>query len=421
MADSPTNTLSSTFILDNGSPAYFTANLTNQTRPNQPLFQPNATLPEGEHTLRVINGDGTLQLDYFTTTPLVSSTLVQVDDTDPSIQYAGPWNATTEAAASVQPNYNFSLHSTLSPNASLTFSFSGTFVAVYGLYRPGPVPAVSFAIDSIPAAPLTNPPVPIIHPLAQSVLFQSSTLSDQDHTLSIFLDENNQAEFSLDYILYQTSSSPSSSSSPSPTVSSFSAPSAGSQLASQSVSANAGAIAGGILGAVALIVILLFAFKFRRYIYPSANASPLTSIFSKRIQTRLSVSVCTCFFSPSFLVLTPPPSSVSLRSQLRISGAPSPIEDRRTYYVDGSGRPLRLFTGRSRSGSVGTNTLTMPNIRESTDASSSYPSLPKYPSAAARGPRRHRAPSDIEAGTGNNASASPLYGHDEKFALFGQL
>lgn len=297
MADSPTNTLSSTFILDNGSPAYFTANLTDQTRPNQPLFQPNATLPEGEHTLRVINGDGTLQLDYFTTTPPVSSTLVLVDDTDPSIQYAGPWNATTGASASAQPNYNFSLHSTLSPNATVTFSFSGTFVAVYGLYHPGPVPDASFAIDSNPPAPLTNPPAPILLPIAQSVLFQSSTLSDQTHTLTIYLNENNQADLSLDYILYQTSSSPSSSSSsPSPTVSPFSAASAGSQLASQSVSPNAGAIAGGVLGAVALIVLLLFAFKFRHYIYPSASMS----IFTKRVRTmnRLSVSVCMrCFFS----------------------------------------------------------------------------------------------------------------------------
>lgn len=130
------------------------------------------------------------------------------------------------------------------------------------------------------------------------------------------------------------------------------------------------------------------------------------------------------FFLFRLLLLTLPLSSVSLRSQLRISNAPSPIEDRRTYYVDGSGRPLRLFTGRSRSGSVATNTLTMPTIHESMDASSSCPSLPKYPSAAARGARRHHTTDDIEAGSRSSsapASPPPMYGHDEKFALFGQL
>ncbi|KAF8724737.1 hypothetical protein AX14_008640 [Amanita brunnescens Koide BX004] len=415
LADSSTNTLASTFILDNGSPTYFSANLTDQTLPNQPLFQPNATLPEGEHTIRVINGVGALQLDYFTVTPPVSSTLIQVDDTDPSVQYAGPWNATTGASANAKPNYNFSLHSARSPGANVTFSFSGTFVAVYGLYHPGPIPNVSFAIDSIPPAPLTNPPVPIIRHVPQSVLFQSFTLSDQNHTLSIYLNEDNQSEFSLDYILYQASPSSLSSSQP---VAPSSAGNAGPQPASKSISTNmAGAIVGGVLGFVALLVVLFFAFKFKRYIYPSANPSPpaSTSTFVKRVQRirRLSVSV------------------LSLRSQLRGSNAPSPIEDRRPYYVDGSGRPLRQFTNRTRSGSVGTNrtpTLPMPNIytHASSDSSSS---LLKYPPAATHqegGPRRHHAEEDIEASAGNNNNAptSPprvTYGHDEKFALFGQV
>jgi hypothetical protein len=137
------------------------------------------------------------------------------------------------------------------------------------------------------------------------------------------------------------------------------------------------------------------------------------------------------FLLPPHPLLTPFLFTVSLRSQLRGSNAPSPIEDRRPYYVDGSGRPLRQFTDRTRSGSVGTNrtpTLPMPNIytHASSDSSSS---LLKYPPAATHqegGPRRHHAEEDIEASAGNNnnAPASPprvTYGHDEKFALFGQV
>ncbi|KAF8348551.1 hypothetical protein F5887DRAFT_950609 [Amanita rubescens] len=407
LANSSTN---ASFILDNGPPTYFSANLTDQIFQNQPLFQPNATLQEGS------TYPPSLELDYYTITPPVSSLLIQVEDTDSSILYAGPWNTTPTVAT--QPNFDSTLHSTNSPNASLIYSFTGTFIAIYGLYHPGPAPNVSFTVDSSPPAPLLNPPDPIISDISQSLFYQSPVLSAQSHTLTVNVGENNQGEFTVDYLLVQTT--PTSSTATSSTATS-------STLASKSSSVNVGAIAGGVLGVVAIIILLVLAIIYilrrNRYRTPTSE-NKTSSAFAqriRRIEKRLSVSV------------------LSLRSQRRTSNSLSPQEDRRTYYVDGSGRPLRVFTGRGRSSTMGTTigttptTLRMPtiNFSSSPNASTSHISLPRYPPPARQGRTPPAAEPDVEAGNNSDinvinpstsaATLAVMYGHDEKFAMFGQL
>jgi hypothetical protein len=296
LANSSTNACSSSYILDNGPPTYFSADLTDQTFQNQPLFQPNATLQEGPHILRIINGGGSLELDYYIITPPVSSLLIQVEDTDSSILYAGSWNTTPTVAT--QPNFDSTLHSTNSPNASLIYSFTGTFIAIYGLYHPGPVPNVSFTVDSSPPAPLLNPPDPITSDISQSLFYKSPVLSAQSHTLTVNVGENNQGEFTVDYLLVQTA--PTSSTAASSTATS-------STLASKSSSVNVGAIAGGVIGVVAIIILLVLAIVYilRRNRYPTPTPENKTpSAFAqriRRIEKRLSVSVCTSFLSRATL------------------------------------------------------------------------------------------------------------------------
>jgi len=221
----------------------------------------------------------------------VSSLLIQVENTDSSILYAGPWNTTPVVAT--QPNFDSTLHSTNSPNASLVYSFTGTFIAVYGLYHPGPTPNVSFTVDSGPPAPLLNPPAQISSDISQSLFYQSPILPSQSHTLTVNVGENNQGEFTVDYLLVQTAA----------TSSTATPPAASSTLASKSSSVNVGAIAGGVLGAVAIIIILVIAIVYilQRNRYPTSTPENKTSsAFAqriRRIEKRLSVSVCTSFLS----------------------------------------------------------------------------------------------------------------------------
>jgi len=74
----------------------------------------------------------------------------------------------------------------------------------------------------------------------------------------------------------------------------------------------------------------------------------------------------------------------------------------------------------------------MPNINlSSPDASTSHISLPRYPPPARQGreSRTLAAEPDVEAGNNDinvinpstSATTVVMYGHDEKFAMFGQL
>ncbi|PPR02068.1 hypothetical protein CVT24_011167 [Panaeolus cyanescens] len=67
-------------------------------------------------------------------TPM-SARKVRVDDTNPSIQYTGPWfvdgTGSQDNRGNFGPTYNKTLHGTIE-NASLSFTFSGTDITVWG-------------------------------------------------------------------------------------------------------------------------------------------------------------------------------------------------------------------------------------------------------------------------------------------------
>ncbi|KAK2461186.1 hypothetical protein APHAL10511_006713 [Amanita phalloides] len=394
-SDAPDPYSSASFSIDDTQPSYFNTSLSSYAIPNQPIFQPSAILQDGPHLLRIVNGNGFLDLNYFTITPPASPQLVKYDDSDPFIQYSGPWSTNSSAS---QLDYLSTLHNASSSKANLSFSFSGSFIAVYGIYHPGPLPNVSFTIDDSTSTPLANPPLPITKTIHQAVLFQSSSLRDANHALSIRFGDNNQGVFSLDYLLVY---------SPSPT------PSSGSNDTSPSKSSSVapGVIAGAVLGSVAIFIIIIFLIFFGDQLFRAA--------FTRRTGNNGK--------HRSVLSL----QSRRYRSPLSPTSPSGEQEDRRTYYVDGSGRPLRLFNEtRSRSSLAGTPT---PNVvlnaprrarSRSPNASASDPCilLPRYPPL----PRSER---DAEAATLRNedvgsspaAMADASYGHDEKFAMFGQL
>ncbi|KAG6902737.1 hypothetical protein C0995_012401 [Termitomyces sp. Mi166 len=76
-----------------------------------------------------------------------------VDDNDGSISYSGRWKAigsegfvgdTDDSPSMANGN---TVHQTRDPDASATFSFTGTFVSVHGLVIPGCQPPMEFIID----------------------------------------------------------------------------------------------------------------------------------------------------------------------------------------------------------------------------------------------------------------------------------
>jgi len=115
----------------------------------QVLF--TTTVAKAAHNLTIVNGDGTLDVDYvaFNTSIGTDNEALIVNsfqDLHPSFTY------TPSSLWAVPPSAGTfsggSLHMTSSPSASLQFSFQGDTVAVYGPVGPGFTPSFSVQVDN---------------------------------------------------------------------------------------------------------------------------------------------------------------------------------------------------------------------------------------------------------------------------------
>ncbi|KAF5381920.1 hypothetical protein D9757_007578 [Collybiopsis confluens] len=127
------------------------------------------------------------------------SSLFIVDDQDASIKYTGRWNLTGQQADFSQTAFS------ASSDATMSFAFSGNSVTVVGdLYTGGSCNG-TFAIDgnnvSNFSSPITN------FTQNQQTLWSSPTLNEGNHTLVYTTSSCNSSQsfFSIDYLLYNSS------------------------------------------------------------------------------------------------------------------------------------------------------------------------------------------------------------------------
>lgn len=90
----------------------------------------------------------------------MSSKLLIIDDADPSISYSGDWKA-IGPITDRSPEYSGTLRRGDTNGQSISFSFTGTSVSVYGsLDSPSPakkgLPGVEFKVDTLPAQPINS-------------------------------------------------------------------------------------------------------------------------------------------------------------------------------------------------------------------------------------------------------------------------
>ncbi|KAI9063306.1 hypothetical protein FKP32DRAFT_748040 [Trametes sanguinea] len=119
-----------------------------------------------------------------------------IDNVDPQIQYQGTWVFETIYGGS--PDYNGTLAHTNETQASVTFHFTGSSVAVYGAIKPvGTWDILSaYCLDDVPMG--VYKPDPSVQAERDRVLFYASgPLGPGNHTLVV---ENMGEQFWLDYI-----------------------------------------------------------------------------------------------------------------------------------------------------------------------------------------------------------------------------
>ncbi|TFK35367.1 hypothetical protein BDQ12DRAFT_611854, partial [Crucibulum laeve] len=158
------------------------------------------TLSEGSHTVSLSRIAGA-SMDFAIitagrNTPLNGMKII-VDDTDSSISYDSKWSQNNDQ---FQPGriphgtpFGGSTHLTKSSGASATFKFTGTSVAVYGIFSWANLGtmAASFSIDGSSSSQTyavnSDSPEHVKEPGQQQnfQLFSADSLSSEDHTLVI--------------------------------------------------------------------------------------------------------------------------------------------------------------------------------------------------------------------------------------------
>ncbi|KAJ7490753.1 hypothetical protein FB451DRAFT_1389518 [Mycena latifolia] len=128
---------------------------------------------------------------------------VIVDDRDGQVQYHGLW----EHHSGTAPEYQSTTSASATPGDSVTFTFEGTSIDVFGTAGPGNGGTMKFSIDQSPNSSYTAPATEVA--LYHQLFWTSGLLSDGSHTLLIThmsLPGNQTGKIFLDYILYNTTS-----------------------------------------------------------------------------------------------------------------------------------------------------------------------------------------------------------------------
>ncbi|KAJ8080569.1 hypothetical protein PM082_017403 [Marasmius tenuissimus] len=188
------------------------------------VYQSPELVDGREHSIVYAVGNQSLSpaFDYLTvtaghTTRLHGKTII-VDDEDDEIQYSGNWRTEPISPPTVAFDYTSSpyldtTHWSNTVGDSVTYSFKGSSVAVYGVIPfsqlfPNRTISASYAIDG--GEPEIRSFTPSIegHPIAMSQFFLSERLSEGRHTLVVEvtdIPDLTMLGFGLDFITYNAS------------------------------------------------------------------------------------------------------------------------------------------------------------------------------------------------------------------------
>ncbi|PPR00928.1 hypothetical protein CVT24_000248 [Panaeolus cyanescens] len=249
-------------------------------------------LQEGRHNITIDRITGA-SLDYAVVSAGQQASLtgrkVVVDDRNPLVTYGGSWRQTDQTLLSpITPGgrpLGNSTHQSWTQGDTVTFKFSGTSLAVYGIFswRNLGVLSATYTIDGSSLSEsyivTTSSPEYInnIGDASNFLYYAVDALSAGEHTLVIDITRCNNQTFALDYITYTPSSNTSSRISPSsPPHSPSSTPAVASKIpdpltSSSSKSSHSssrklpieGLLAAGV-GGLVLVALLIFLVVFLR-------------------------------------------------------------------------------------------------------------------------------------------------------------
>ncbi|KAL1748417.1 hypothetical protein HDZ31DRAFT_60401 [Schizophyllum fasciatum] len=223
-------------------------------------------LDDGQHTLVFASSPTSVHpaLDYVAvlagqSTPLAGRSIV-TDDADAALSYTGQW--------STEPPFDLVLGHSSAPYAgtthwsnsvgdTLSFSFTGDSVAVYGTLPP---PAeqnvtVAYAVDQEAPTAHALPPAPVPNQASpKALLFRASGLAAGAHTLSLNVTAvaDARAPLGVDFVLYNATGG---------TLGRLGGVDKGGSV-------NVRAVVGGVLGALAAtsaLVLLIFVLVRKRH------------------------------------------------------------------------------------------------------------------------------------------------------------
>ncbi|TFK33628.1 hypothetical protein BDQ12DRAFT_637276 [Crucibulum laeve] len=255
--------------IDDGTPYNSSYNDPNPQSYRQWYKSPK--LAEGTHILWLDRIAGT-SLDYAIInagriTPLKGETII-VDDDDSAISYSGSWREIRDRfnSGSLPDGTPFGngTHQSNTVGDHLTFKFTGTSVAAYGIFSWASLSAISatFTLDGSSVSQtysvLSNSPQ-YQNEVGQEqnyLLFSYDSLELRDHTLVINITTCVNQSFILDYITYKPSFD---TLAVMPNISMASSP-----IPASSEKAPLGAIIGGAVGGSMLLLFAIFLFLWAR-------------------------------------------------------------------------------------------------------------------------------------------------------------
>ncbi|KAF8155937.1 hypothetical protein B0H34DRAFT_799024 [Crassisporium funariophilum] len=202
-----------------GGPSYNTS-YGDSSPPSYGQWYQSPELNDGHHNITIDRIDGT-SIDFAVVTVGPDTRLagkrIIVDDDDPSVQYSGNWRRDTSKynAGDLPDGFPFrnGTHQTSTVGDSLTFRFSGTSTALYGILSWSNLGSLSvtYTLDGASLSEsytvTTSSPefMNNIGDASNFLFFANDTLAPGEHTLVVHITRCINQSFIIDYITYSPS------------------------------------------------------------------------------------------------------------------------------------------------------------------------------------------------------------------------
>ncbi|KAJ7581311.1 hypothetical protein C8J56DRAFT_794386 [Mycena floridula] len=248
------------------------------------IWYESPPLTEGAHTLSAASLTSA-EIDFMVVTPgpdtLLLDNFLLIDDSYPDIKYSGSWSTENPPGIPV-PSVLFQSgsHNSNTNGDSLSFSFTGTNLAVYGMFASSAPLTLSAIIDG--GAPTSQSANITSASLKLTPIYTTGSLSSGKHTVNLTVTQSIGQLLIIDFILYQPgfstlsqmpdlsgSASSTSSRSPQPT-------SADRPVSTLSKKTPVGAIAGGVVGGILVLIAVLALLFFLRKRARRPNNQPVS-------------------------------------------------------------------------------------------------------------------------------------------------